>query len=403
MDLLTAIIFAFLGILAGTFTGMIPGVHINMISAVVIAYYGILSNFFEIQAIIVFIISMSLTHTFISFIPSVTLGVPQPDNAIAILPAHNMILKGKGYEAIFLNNLGSLYGILAAFLISMISFFILERAYDLFRIVIPYFLLSVMTLIIILEKEKNKIFWATIIAIFSGGLGLFALNTPIINNPLLILFSGLFGLSGILYSIKDETAKLPKQSFKINFKHDLKFFKSMFAGTMSSWVCSISPGVGSAQAATISTLFFKDLNQKMFLLCIGSINTINFILSIMTFFIIERARNGSIIAVSQIIDTISLREVIFYYVIIGFVGVFVFFLTLELAKFSIKRIEKVNVKKLNFAVICFIIILVFMFDRFYGILILVCATALGICSLSLGIKRVHMMAVLLIPVSFNLL
>ena len=403
MDLLSVIIFSFLGIFCGMITGMIPGIHTNMIAVLLITYYGFFSLYFNLYSIVVFIISMSLTHSFISFIPSVTLGVPQPDNAVAILPAHNMILEGKGYEAIFLNNLGSLYGILTAFLISIISFFILETAYEYFKIVIPYFLFLIMFLIVILEKEKEKIFFAFLVCIFSGGMGFFVLNTSTINNPLLILFSGLFGLSGILFSLKDEIAKLPKQIFNIEFKHDINFFKSLTAGTLASWVCSISPGIGSAQAATIATLFFKDLNQKMFLFCIGSINTINFILSIMTFYVIERARNGSILAVSQIIESISLKEVVFFYIIIAFVGVIVFFITLEIAKFSIKKIERVNVKILNFIVIMFIIFLVFLFDSFYGVLILISATALGICTLCLGIKRVHMMAVLLVPVAFNFL
>jgi len=84
------------------------------------------------------------------------------------------------------------------------------------------------------------------------------------------------------------------------FKVDFSFFKAVFVGGITSSVCSVVPGVGNAQAATIVSVFFRKMSAELFIVMLSVINTINFALSIVTFYLISRARNGSILVVSQI-------------------------------------------------------------------------------------------------------
>src|SRR3989344_7011318 len=96
-----------LGTIAGTLTGLFPGIHINLISAILVSSLSLpFISSLPIISLIVFIVSMSITHTFLDFIPSILLGAPEEDSFLSVLPGHQLLKKGRGYEAIIL----TLYG-----------------------------------------------------------------------------------------------------------------------------------------------------------------------------------------------------------------------------------------------------------------------------------------------------
>ncbi|HDM43737.1 MAG TPA: hypothetical protein ENG02_00910, partial [Candidatus Woesearchaeota archaeon] len=70
MDFIPAILSILLGILVGTFTGLIPGLHINLVSIFAITYFTSINPIY----LAIFIFAMSITHTFLNAIPSVLLG-----------------------------------------------------------------------------------------------------------------------------------------------------------------------------------------------------------------------------------------------------------------------------------------------------------------------------------------
>ena len=133
-----------IGVCAGIFTGLMPGIHINLIGSMLIGVIPTSPFFLSINSLyfVVFIVSMATTHTFVDFIPSIFLGCPDTDTELSILPGHKLLNEGKGYEAVML----TAYGGLAAIFIFIILFFpliiIVERTYDNIKIVIPYFIIG---------------------------------------------------------------------------------------------------------------------------------------------------------------------------------------------------------------------------------------------------------------------
>src|SRR3989338_4984778 len=117
--LIEIILFLFLGILAGTFTGLAPGIHINLVSVVLISLSA--SFFVSLNPVylVVFIVAMAITHTFVDFIPSIFLGAPDEGAELSVLPGHELLKQGRGYEAVMLTNYGSLAAIFILFLISL--------------------------------------------------------------------------------------------------------------------------------------------------------------------------------------------------------------------------------------------------------------------------------------------
>lgn len=393
----------FIGMLSGIITGMIPGIHINLISGLIISNLILLQEVFLQKYLIVFIIVMGVTHTFVDFIPSILFSVPSSDTALSLLPAQKLTAEGDAYKAIYISSIGSLFGMFFAIILVPFFYLFLEKTYLTIKVAIPYFLCFVILFLVLTEKNNNLKFFAIIVVLFSSGLGFLILNTSMINYPLLILFTGIFGISTLIQSLNSEQNKFPKQKFEFEFIRGKDFYKSIFVGGISSAVCSITPGIGNAQAATISTLFVKKITSELFIVITSAINTINFILSFLTFYLISKTRNGAVFAISQITAEITIEELIFYFIIIFIVSICGFLITLFLGKLSIKFIEKVNFKMFNFFIILFLFIMIFYMNGIYGLLFLILCTSLGLFAILIGVKRVHLMSSLLIPVIFNIM
>jgi putative membrane protein len=388
--LLELIVTVLLGILVGTFTGLIPGIHINLIGLFLISLSS--SLFFSIEPIylIVFIVSMAITHTFIDFIPSVFLGCPDTDTELSVLPGHELLKKGRGYEAVMLTAYGSLAALLILIFYCVPFIFLISKTYEIIKDFILFLLIIVSILLISLEKKKDK---ALFVFLLTGFLGLCVLNNEAINQPLLPLLTGLFGSSMLILSIKDKI-EIPKQKIS---KIKIKMIKPLLGASIASPLCSFLPGLGSGQAAIIGNILSKT-DKKGFLVLLGATNTLVMSFSFVSLYIISKTRTGAAVAIKEIIGKISTEILILILLTVIFSGIIAFFLTIFLAKFFSSRIEKVNYTFLSLSTLLVLIILVYFISGFYGLLILIISTFTGIYCIGLRVRRTHMMGCLLLPV-----
>lgn len=384
------------GILVGIVTGLVPGIHINLIATIVLVNSTLLLSYFSLQEVIIFLLVMGIIHSFIDFIPSILFGVPTNDTILSVLPGHRLVLEGRGYEAIFLSSLGSLFGMVMSIFVIVVLFFYLENLYKFFFVYIPYFLIFVLFFMVFLEPRFNKKFWSFIIILFSGGLGMMALNSYHLNESLLVLFSGIFGISSLLFSLND-TSSIPKQDFRRDTKVTLSLLKPLSLASICATLCSISPGLGSAQAATMASLFMRSISAEIFIVVLSSINTMNFTISILSLYLIDKARNGVVVVISQL-HSISFEEVLLYIIIMFVCAIIGFFLTLFVGKQSIYFFNYCDVRKISIGIIVFIILLVFFITSWIGLLYLLLSTCIGLLTLELEVRRIHLMSVLLLPI-----
>ena len=115
------------GCLLGVFTGLTPGVHINLISLLLLSLSPFFLTFLSPLLLAVVIISMSITHTFLDVIPSTYLGAPNEDTALSVLPNHRLLLEGNGYHAVKLATIGSLLGLFFAVLSTPLLVFLVRK------------------------------------------------------------------------------------------------------------------------------------------------------------------------------------------------------------------------------------------------------------------------------------
>jgi putative membrane protein len=388
----------FLGIILGTITGLTPGIHINLVSTLLLSFSAFLLSSLQISPLIlvVFLVSIAITHTFIDFIPSIFLGAPDQDNtALSILPGHEMLLKGKAYSAVIYTAYGSLLALMIILFFSPIFFYFLPLIYPYAQRIMP--LILIISSFFLIYFEKSSKFLAIIIFLLSGFLGLASLNLPL-RESLLPLFTGLFGISSLITSIAKKQF-LPKQKIeKIkNIKLPRKsFLKSISASIIASPLCSFLPGMGSGQAAVIGSNVLGNLDRKEFLVLLGSINTIVTGLSFVTLYSIAKARTGIAVAVGKIL-TITPSDLILITATIIVSGIFSFFLTIQLAKFFSKNISRLNYQKLSIGVLLFLIILIVLFSGFLGLFMALVSTSLGLLCIYFGVRRTHLMGCLIVP------
>ena len=112
-----------LGVLFGVVTGLTPGIHINLVALLVVSFSPLLLGFVSPLSLGVFIIAMSVNHSFLDSIPGVYLGAPDEDQALNVLPGHKMLLKGEGYKAVKLTLIGSFFSLILCLLLSPLFLF----------------------------------------------------------------------------------------------------------------------------------------------------------------------------------------------------------------------------------------------------------------------------------------
>lgn len=92
-----------IGVICGVITGII---HVNTVGAFVFASSIFLLELFSPTFLVVFLLSMSISHSMIDFLPSIFLGVPEEGTVLSILPGHYFMLHGRGREAVRLVTIG---------------------------------------------------------------------------------------------------------------------------------------------------------------------------------------------------------------------------------------------------------------------------------------------------------
>lgn len=389
--MLQIIIPLILGILAGTFTGLIPRVHINLIAVLLIT----LTTKVNIPPLssIIFIISMATTHTFLDFIPSVFLGSPDSSTVLTILPGHRYLLKGKGYEAIILSLYGSITGLLLVILLIPFLIILISKPSTIIQGSIVAIIISATLFIILKEKSKLKAF---VIFSLAGILGLITLNLNL-EQPLFPLLSGLFGTSGLILSLQQKTA-LPKQIISNPEFRLSSSGKYLTSAISASGLTGLLPGLGAAQAAIIGSSLFKKIKQSDYIFLTGAINTIVMIIGLIALIILDKTRNGAVVVIKKLVPTITPG----YFIILVSTSLIAGGLSCFIAKFiaskSANLLGKVNYQKVCFSIIIFIIILAFFFSGWLGLLILTVSTAVGILPSILGVQKNNLMGCLLLPV-----
>lgn len=391
--------FTILGILAGTLTGLLPGIHVNNVCITLLGSYPLFMAYhIPDHAIISFIISMSVTHTIMDFIPSIFLGAPEDSTALSVLPGHALLLQGKGLEALYLTIIGGVGVVIILVISTPLLLLLLPIVYNTIKFYI-HLVLIIIVIVMVITERKLKRFFALMIFFLSGILGLIVFNSPVISPTFMFfpLFTGLFGISTLIISLRGKSMIPPQESWIGKIDRNLiisgvikSFFSGLLVGTL--------PGVGAAQATVLAQEITRKRDPREFLISVGGINTAVAIFSILSLATIGKARSGAAVVISKILYHFGPNEIILLIssalIAVGISAM----LALKISKKGLNLMRKIPYHKLSLLTIAFLILLVIILTGWIGLLILLVSTSIGLIAPLAGVKRSHCMGVLLLPV-----
>jgi putative membrane protein len=371
-------------------TGLLPGFHPNTVFVLVLSMAALFTGF-PVICTLVFIVSLSVSNVFLDFIPSILFGAPDPDSCLSVLPGHQMLMDGRGYEAVFLSAMGGLGAVLLTILTLPIMLFSIPFIYSQIYPFIHILLALIVGWMVWTERGSKKL-WALLIFLFTGLFGMITLNT-LSDSALFPSLTGLFGFSGLIVSFYGRS-KLPQQ--KKTSHVDGNVAKGTVIGWTAGMLAGLLPGIGSSQAAVVAGQTFK-AKTKDFLTALGGINAANIIFTLVAFYTLGKTRSGAVSAMAQLTPSLSVNELIllmFKALLTAFISVI---LVLKTADIVIGRIHSVSYRKMNLLIMIFLTTLVILFAGPLGLLISFAGTLIGILAIKTGIKRSHMMGFLIFP------
>ena len=403
------VIACFIGIAIGTTTGMIPGIHVNTAGAIIFASSTFLLTIVSPEFLCVLMVSMSIAHALIEFVPSMLLGVPQEGTATSILPGHRMVLQGRAKEVIRVVSVGGFGAIIVTILMLPAFAIALPILHDVSK---PFTWIILLAASIYLTHSMTGNFrdflWALLLFVLSGILGWIIFQTPISSGiTLMCTFSGLFGISTILFSLNDSTT-IPHQNPFYELNIDYNKFKSIFAGGITGAILGFLPGFGPAQGTVIAqavsgTNDNDDEDTVNFLLATSGLNISDCLFSLIAIYIIGNPRSGIAVYMSYLIFEMGLNHLaIFIFASLIAVSVSLM-LSLKLGDSFSRLMGGVDYRKLSIGVIILQIVILYLFiiyykaPIFYMSLALVTSTAMGMLPHYIGIGKSHLMGVLIIP------
>lgn len=405
IDLILACV---IGVLCGTITGLIPGIHVNTVGAFIFASSPFLLISYSPEILCVFLISMAISHALLEFIPSIFLGVPEEGTILSILPGHKMVIEGRGKEAVRLAALGGFGAILITILLLPLFIIILPPLYGSIK---PYvwilLIIIVIYMFIRLNNDIKSLFWSVTLFLLSGIMGYTMLNLPISANvSLLCIFTGLFGVSTLLYSLS-QSSFVPTQNRFHNFRINPNILKGIFAGGIAGTILGFLPGLGPAQGSLIAQEISgggdSESNREGFLVAVSGVNTSDALFSLVMIYLIGNPRSGIAVYVNNFIQGFDFNHLIFF-VFTALTAVSIsLFLCLKLGDKVSGIIEKINYEKLTWIVIIFMSILVVVFPLWYNlnilymIIVYITAISLGLLPHYLGVNKSNLMGVLIVP------
>jgi len=430
LPLLLFAAFSMLGVLLGTITGLVPGFHPNNVAFILLAISpAILAKLRFLNALVVHsettilvlvastILAASVAHTFLNFIPAAFIGAPEGDTALCVLPAHQLLLEGRAYEATVLSATGSFGAVVFSFLLLVPFYFIFStfQFYEIIQSHMLYILIGISALLILTESfsETMEAYQAILLSLFVFLLaGLFgylildmSVHAPFFFRSTMLFpaLTGLFGLSTILFSLF-YTPDIPEQRIEEPVLEPGEIAKSVVSGSVFGSMVSFLPGVTSAHATVMAMLARRNRQPEQVITTLSGVNTANVIFCLATLFLISRARSGTTMAISNLLHVqprgmvIPPLTLIYLLMVVLMASACSFFITKYLGEQFSRFFVKLPYRKMLMGIAVFLSVLVFLFTGVLGLFILLVATCIGLIPIYFGVRRSNCMGVLLLPI-----
>jgi len=405
--LLEYLFYLLLGILAGTAAGLLPGLHVNNIGVMMLSAMSLLA--IEPVAFAVFLTSMATTQTFIDFIPSIFLGVPDENTVLSLLPSHRLLLEGRGMEAVRITAVASLYGVVISLAILPLAFMIVPILYSAVRSAVVPILIFAISYLILRERKPERILWAATTFFMAGYLGWTCLNLPVMSTSQVFLpmFSGLFGLSTLIMGINTKSQSYPQDS-DAEIRLDSKsLWRNSLLGSIGGLLVGLLPAMSPSQIGIVFQEMaalkgkakdsLEDFRIRRFLTTVASLNTSDAMFSIFALHLMNNPRSGISVILQDLFGQIDIWLLALLCGVMLVSGLIAYNVHIYLGQKFSKLAGRIDFRKLSATGFIFVLVMVFAMTGPLGIAIAFVSMAVGLVPALTGVSRTHCMGCLLLP------
>lgn len=407
------IVILFLGILFGVFSGLLPGLHPNTISA-------ILAGSFSGEHLGIFIVALFGAQIMFAFIPSIFFGIPDGETVLSVLPGHRLAREGRGIEALRVCAISAVCAAILSLLLLPLALFLYPLLYGVVKEGVWVLLLFAIAAFILQEKEMKGKAAALLVAVLSGMLGYLVLNSRV-NDSLFPLFCGLFAVSGMLFAVKSSEGAAGKQAGVRRVRFD--FWKEVLLGTALGFFADLLPGISSpAQMALLGGIFFggaryaggrmregqkraddetegkntaddaEGNDARKYLALIAAIAVSQGVFAFASLEGIGKARVGALAIAGE-----TTGGSIYWMAGVFAIAIGAGALLISLFAGALPRFDFGRVKSIYPAIIAYLALAVFLVCGIEGVAILAVSAIIGCLPVLFGVSRIHVMGCIIIP------
>lgn len=397
----------------GLFSGLAPGIHVNTLAAMLLAVHPAIAGILpegmgeEAAALAVSscIMSASVVHSFVDFVPSVFIGAPDGEDAVSVLPGHRLLLQGRGMEAVRAAAIGSLIGASAAILMSVpLQWLLLHGLEDPLERLTPLVLIVACAVVVAGERRRGGVVWGTAVFAVSGMLGLACMTLEIPmhgivgdGSVMMPLLTGLFGIPVLLDG--SSSGRFPAQRDRVRDPvGPVPGLRGVLMGSVAGWF----PGITSTVGASMSAAVFPETRPERFISTVASIGTVTSVLSLVTLSVSGNGRSGTALAIGEIAgDSLGgfmsqgFLVLLFVTAAASLMG---YWMTVWSGRVMSGAMSGVDPGRMGRAVIVLLVAITFVLNGPWGLAVLGCSTLVGLLTKVCGTGRMVLCGCLLLPV-----
>ncbi len=423
-----------LGLATGAVTGLAPGLHVNNVAAIVLASRATWVAFLlgpwstadpTTLGLLLscYLLATAVSHGIFDFGPSVFLGAPTEETALSIRPGHRMLLAGEGPKAVALAARGAVLGTAMAAAALLPLRWILGDPVGLAEAFRPWtwlFLAGMLGAMLATEvrgrrRRLRRLARAAWVQLLAGMLGVAVLRGVSGLDPnvaLFPLFSGLFGMPNLVLSLRTQPGEIPEQSVapldRLGLAETGQAARGAIAGAAVSWL----PGLSGGAAATLASMgTSRKLPPSGFMVILGAVSTSTAILSVAVLFMIGRARSGTAAAVRELLGSPgswpSFESIPVSVLCLVLASAVAAVTAAPLAAWVGRRVgarwSHMDPRVLSGATLAALAALILLAAGPVGGLIAALACVVGLVPVRAGVRRIQLMASLLVPVLLSYL
>lgn len=389
------------GVVLGTCSGLVPGLHANNVALLLAAAAADVPG--PSRLVGAAILAAGVVHTFLDVVPALALGVPDPSMAATALPGHRLVLDGRGREAVRLSALGSGLAVLLAVPLALPVTGAMVVVYPTLRAHLPLALGLVVLLLVITERGVVAMVGAAVAFTLAALLGWATLDidpaAPLsVGGMLAPLFAGLFGAPVLVESMGGNGVP-PQDDARVTLSRRSVAGLGL-VGTVSGAIVGYVPGVSSAVAATVSLLAVPGRHgARGFLVATSGVNTANTVFALFALVALGSPRTGVLVAFERSGAETDLALLLPAVALAAVAG---FCLVLLVGDRYLEFVGRLDNTRLAVGVLCLLVGISLLFAGLVGVVVFVVASLVGLIPARFGARRVHLMGVLIGPIVLGL-